>query len=103
MAASRHRLYLITLRDCDAFKDANAPCGHLMRYPTLCAKRACCVNAPAMSACAAAIDLYLVTVLAYRRAISATSADFSDLSALSLASAASKAVRSVPASHRLSR
>src|ERR1041384_4352507 len=51
-----------------------------------------------MSACAAAIDLYLVTVSAYRRAISATAGDLSDLSALSVASTASKAARSTPAS-----
>src|SRR5712691_5387118 len=66
-------------------------------YPTLLANRARWVNALAMSACAAAIDLYLVTVSAYRRAISATVADFTDLSALSVASAASKAARSMPA------
>src|SRR5712671_618788 len=66
-------------------------------YPTLLANRARWVNALAMSACAAAIDLYLVTVSAYRRAISATAADLTDLSALSVASAASKAARSIPA------
>src|SRR5712671_4828826 len=66
-------------------------------YPTLLANRARWVNALAMSACAAAIDLYLVTVSAYRRAISATAADLTDLSALSVASAASKAARSMPA------
>ena len=46
-------------------KRGHDECGSFRgNYPTLLANRARCVNALAMSACAAAADLYFVTVLA---------------------------------------